>query len=971
MLAFRKTLSLVLLVLITVTSALHSQTAFRYTTVPNDPLGTRIYTLPNGLRAILTANAREPKVQSYVVTLAGSKNDPADATGLAHYLEHMLFKGSDVMGTNNYAKEQPLLQEIVALYEEYRTTTNPAKRAAIYHKIDSVSGVAATYAIPNEFDKASQILGCKGTNAFTSTDITAYTNEVPANRLKSYLRLERERFRNPVMRLFHTELEAVYEEKNISLGEDGSLLYDTLNAMVFGKHTYGSQSTIGTVEHLKNPSLVRIQEFYNTYYVPNNMVVVLAGDINYDSTIAWINEAFGDKKSTTLAPWKIVELLPITSPIEKTIIGNEASEVTFAYRWPKSTHPDLPALKMMDLVLSNGTAGLIDLNIKQVQACLDPFSYQDVRADYGMHRFGGKPLPGQTLKDVRRLLMAQIELVQKGAFSDSLLVSIIRDLRKQRARTLETNDGIASLGIESLSLNMPYDAVLNSIDAMSKVTKADIIRVAKQYYKNNYVTLFKEKGERVDAPKVEKPAITPVVLNRDQESPFIRDLAAEKVTPIQPVFVDFSKEVTTTKLKNSVELLSNQDTKTELYTLVYRFPFGSFSSPELEHALTYWQFLGTSDYSNDRVQEMKYWLATNISANVGDEHTTITLSGIDETFEESVRFLEGLLTKAKANPQALQAYIQSAIQERTNNIANKDMLFQVGLYNYATYGKSSPYLHDISNADLQTLDAQKMTDIITRMVKYPHQILYTGKRSATSLAAILQSVHATSISLPAPKNKMPEERIGNQNEVFVIDYDMPQAEILMLSKALPRYDSSAVPSSSLFNEYYDGGMGAIVFQTLRESKALAYSTFLRIGIPTDTVKSVITTAYIGTQADKLHESVTALNELLNTLPVDEAGFQRAKSSLLTSIATQRNVGMDNISMYLNAKRRGVTTDQRKYTYTIVPQMQFADIQAMFTARVANKPHTMCVCGSLKNIDIKSLEKYGPVTVLKPSELFSW
>ncbi len=262
--------------------------AHTFFTVTGDPLRTRMYTLKNGLTVYMSVNKAEPRIYTSIAVRAGSKNDPADATGLAHYLEHMLFKGTDKYGSLDYEKEKKLLDKVENLYEKYRSTTDEEKRKEIYREIDKTSGEAAKYAIANEYDKMLSAIGAKGTNAYTSFEQTVYINDIPANQLETWLKIEGERFRNPVLRLFHTELEAVYEEKNISLDSDRRAIFFGLLDKLFPVHNYGQQTTIGTINHLKNPSIKKIKEYYSNYYVPNNMALCISGDFDPDQAIKWI-----------------------------------------------------------------------------------------------------------------------------------------------------------------------------------------------------------------------------------------------------------------------------------------------------------------------------------------------------------------------------------------------------------------------------------------------------------------------------------------------------------------------------------------------------------------------------------------------------------------------------------------------------------------------------------------------------------
>ena len=377
-----------------------------YKTVKGDPLKARIYTLGNGLKVYLTSYADAPRVQTNIAVRAGSKNDPSHATGLAHYLEHMLFKGTDVFGTLDFAKEAPMLDKIESLYEEYRSYSmnDTNNRNRVWSQIDSISGEAAKYAIANEYDKMVTGLGAKGTNAYTSFEKTVYINDIPSNQIEKWLKLEAERFRHPVFRLFHTELEAVYEEKNISLDNDGRKLFESLFDGLFPNHEYGQQTTIGTIEHLKNPSLTEIRKYFNKYYVPNNMAICLSGDFDYDETIRLIDKYWGDFERKEDPIFEVFQEEPITEPVFREVYGPEAERLYIGFRFDGANTKDAAMLTMVDMVLSNSTAGLIDLNLNQEQEVIGGGCFPYVLKDYSMHGFYASPKQGQSLEEVKDLL---------------------------------------------------------------------------------------------------------------------------------------------------------------------------------------------------------------------------------------------------------------------------------------------------------------------------------------------------------------------------------------------------------------------------------------------------------------------------------------------------------------------------------------------------------------------------------------
>ena len=404
---------------------------YSYKYVTNDPTNARFYTLKNGLTVILSPIKKEPRIQCYIAVKAGSKTDPATNTGLAHYLEHMLFKGTDRYGSLDWEKEQKELEKINALYEEYNHTTDPEKRKEIYKKIDEVSGVASKYAIANEYDKMMTHMGAQGTNAFTSFEQTVYTDDVPSNALDKYITVQAERFRNPVLRLFHTELEAVYEEKNRSLDSDGSEVFEVLFANLFQKHNYGQQTTIGTVEHLKNPSLKEIRKYFNTYYVPNNMGVILSGDFDPDQAIAKIDKAFSYMVRKDVPKYTFEAEAPINAPIIKEVVGPDAESLSIGFRLPGNQEKDAALANLIGAILTNGKAGLIDLNLVMKQKLLRASAFSYLLTDYGVLYLSGAPTQGQNLDDVKKLMLNEIENLKKGNFDADLLPAIINNLKKK------------------------------------------------------------------------------------------------------------------------------------------------------------------------------------------------------------------------------------------------------------------------------------------------------------------------------------------------------------------------------------------------------------------------------------------------------------------------------------------------------------------------------------------------------------
>ncbi|MFT6948520.1 MAG: zinc protease [Vicingaceae bacterium] len=942
-----------------------------YETVENDPTNTRIYTLDNGLKVYLSVNEEAPRVQTSIAVRAGSKNDPSTATGLAHYLEHMLFKGTDVYGTLDFSKEGPLLIEIDSLYEVYRGTTDEAIRTELYAQIDSVSNLASTFAIANEYDKMVSQMGAKGTNAYTSQEETVYINDIPTNQLEKWLNLEAERFRNPQLRLFHTELEAVYEEKNRSLDSDGSIAFETLMDNLYPTHQYGQQTTIGTIDHLKNPSLTEIKKYFNTYYVPNNMAICLAGDINPDSVIQQIKMHFGSFESKEVPIFEVAQEAPIATPIIKSVTGPDAEFMYMAYRFEGVDTRESQMIQLCDMILANSTAGIIDLNLNQAQAVQRASSFTYILTDYSAHMLTGSPKQGQTLEEVKDLLLAQIDSLQAGAFPDWLPEACINDLKLGKIRQFDSNRGRTSMMVDAFVQRRDWSDAVAEIDALKKFSKEDIITFANEKYKDNYIAVYKKTGEKENDVAVVKPKITPVSVNREDASPFLTKVTGMKFDPIQPRFLDYAADINQTELANGTKVRTVKNETNGLFSLYYLFDMGKNNNSKIDLALDYLPFLGTSKYSPSEIQQEFYKIGCDFSVFANDERSYIIMNGLDENFDKGIKLFEHLLEDANAEKEALVNMVANVMKSRSDAKLSKRNILFGAMQSYAQYGSNSPYKNILSEEALNNLDADALVALIKDLNNFQHRVLYYGPRSEEELVSALNDNHRMPESMKAiPAAIEFVEQDNEGTKVYVVDYDMKQAEIMMLSKK-EMYNPKTVAAAAIFNEYFGGGMGSIVFQEMRESKALAYSVYSVYRSPGDSSKSHYTMAYIGTQADKLAEAMTGMTDLLNNMPESEKSFELAKNAALEKIRTERITKASKIFNYETALKRGVDHDLRKDIYDAIPNMTMEDLKAFHQEYVQGGDYNIMVIGKKDGLDMDALKNYGPVSMLSLEDVFGY
>ena len=949
-----------------------AQKTYKYETVPNDPMKVRIYTLDNGLKVYMTVYKDAPRIQTLIAVKTGSKCDPSDNTGLSHYLEHLMFKGTDKYGSLDWAKEKPQLAKIDSMFEVYRKIKDTTLRKKTYHIIDSISGVASHYAIANEYDKMMSAIGAKGTNAFTSVESTDYIEDIPSNQLETWATVEGERFRNPVFRLFHTELEAVYEEKNMGLDRDAEKVWDSLSAGLFQKHPYGTQTTIGTVEHLKNPSLKAIEAYYKMKYVPSNMAICMSGDFDPDQAIKIIDAKFGSLPKAEVKPFIVPVEDPITKPIIKEAIGPDAESVLIGFRFKGAGSGDDDYMQLINQLLNNGTAGLIDLNLIQAQKVLQSYTYPDVMKDYSMFVLSGNPKKGQKLEEVKDLLLSQLELIKKGDFPDWLLPAVINDLKLQNIKTRQSNWSRTFEMAQTFIEGVPWEEDVKTIDKLSKITKQQIIDFANKNFKDNYVVVYKRTGEDKNVKKVPKPAITPVAVNRDSQSDFLKDIISRKPVPVNPVFVDFDKDIKKFKIKDSIQVLYNENKEDKIFTLYYIFDMGSNNDKKLVNAINYLQFLGTSKLTPAQVQQEFYKTGCTFGVNGTNERVYVSLSGLSENFEKGIQLFENLLADAQPNKVALDNMVSNILKQRSDNKLSKDEILWSAMFNYGIFGPKNPYTNIFSEKDLNELKPEELVSIIKGLNSFQHYVMYYGPQQTAELKTMLNKYHNVPATLkPVPAEiKFTEQPAPAENKVYVVDYDMKQAEIIMLSQS-EKYNKSNYAARRLFDEYFGGSMNSVVFQELRESKALAYSAYAAYSTPQRPDRSHYVWFFIGAQNDKLPDAMKGMFELINNMPQSQKSFDAAKEAIIQQIRSERITKEQILFDYIQNLRMGLTYDIRKDAFEQLPNMKISDLLTFDQKYIKDKKFDIMVIGKKDELDIKTLEKYGKVEYLKLEDIFGY
>jgi predicted Zn-dependent peptidase len=934
---------------------------------PEDPLAAQIYELDNGLQIFLTENHEEPRFYAEIAVRAGSKHDPADGTGLAHYLEHLLFKGNQNLGTLDYEAEKPHLDRIVELYEEHFQETDPARRAEIYAEINSEAQLAAQYAVPNEIDKLYNSMGGGGLNAHTWYEETVYKIGLPSNRLQQWAAIESDRFVDPVFRLFHTELETVYEEKNRTLDNGSRIIGTALDELLYKVHPYGQQPTIGTVDHLKNPSLVYIQNYFDTYYVPNNMGIFISGDIDPSETIALIAEKFGEWESKAVpevGPWQE----PALQGAERRTVQYPGEEqVQLAFRTAPNGSSDKEALILLDMILDNRTAGLINLNLNQQQLVSQAGSSPMFLNDYGSQSLFGVPKQDQSLEEVEQLLLQQIEIIKAGDFEEWIIPAIINDFLKNEKASLEFNTARVTMMRQSFIEGADWDYHIAEIDRMEQLTKQDVVDVANKYFGDDYVAVYRVDAQH-EVPVVEKPQIDPVTIDPTRQSEFAARVLAMEVEEIEPVFVEADRDYRFVEFAPGVELYYAPNPLNDLFTFSIGIDVGTEADNKLGLAAALMDVAGTQSLSNEELQKEWYRMGSEFRFGSGENASAFSVSGLDSQFEDSVALMMELINSPSADQQTLEQLKGILLKSREDQKSSPPAIARA-LFMYNRYGEESPMLEAMTGQEILDTQVEELLNAPSELLNYKHTLAYTGSMPLEELVAALRRNYGVEGELrDTPEFRFRSARDIEESEVLVVDQQTAQAQV-RIEFADGVYDQEDGLLANLYTNYFGSGMSSVVFQELREARALAYSASARYAPGSRVNAENLIMGSIGTQTDKTADALAAFIDLIDNMPSSSERFDESVNSMLNRYRTSKLNFREIIGAVRTWERQGLEGDPRRGNYQKLQETELEDLLQFQQQHVKDRAKLISIVGDLSIIDTAELEQFGTVQEVKVDELF--
>jgi predicted Zn-dependent peptidase len=697
----------------------------------------------------------------------------------------------------------------------------------------------------------------------------------------------------------------------------------------------------------------------------------MSGDFEYDQAAKLIHENWADLKPAESFPQREkVVLQPITTPVIKEVSGPDRDMIAIAWRLDGAKSEDEKLATLLSQLLSNGKAGLIDLDLVQQQKLLEASAGADFMKEYGYLQVFATLREGQSMEEARDLVLSEIEKIKQGNFDTTTFKAIINNLRKGEIEKRENNWRAFDL-VSAFVEEREWVDKMTFVDELEKITREDIIAFANKKFNNNYVAVFKRNGEDTSAVKVDKPTITPLKLNKDVESQWLQAFNATKAPEIQPVFIDFEKDIQKSTVADKVPFYYIKNADNELFSLYYILEMGSAHDRELSLAIEYLPFLGTDKYSPEELRREIYKNGLDLEVVSSENTTYIYVSGLKKSTEKGIELLEHLLNNAKANAEVYAEFVQGELKKREDAKKNKNIMTYRAMPLYAKHGLKNPFSDILSAEILKNMNPEILTGKIKDALKYKHLIHYYGQEEPEQIRTLLEKYHAVSENLAElpVKTEYPELE-QPENTVYFVHRDQVQAELMLISKDV-KFNKDLLPWASLYNNYYGSGLSSIVFQEIREAKALAYSAYSSFSTPAYSDQSHYTTFYVGTQADKFHDAWKAVQEIMSEMPKVENQFEATKLSARKIIASDRKIKSSKFFYFLNNKRLGIDYDQRKDAYALAQTATLNELEAFFNAHIRGKNYTLMVLADKTKLSPASLSKYGKVREITAKDLFGY
>ncbi|MDH6304553.1 putative Zn-dependent peptidase [Parabacteroides sp. PF5-5] len=939
----------------------------------SESLQVREYTLSNGMTVWLNEDHSQPKIFGAVVVKAGAKDTPN--TGIAHYFEHIMFKGTDKIGTIDYQSEKVLLDSIATRYDELALTTDPKERTRIQQEINEFSIQAAEYVIPNEFNRLISRYGGTRLNAGTSYDYTVYLNTFSPQYIAQWAELNSERLINPVFRMFQSELETVYEEKNMYRDAIGRDAMEKFMERFFQPHPY-AYPIIGSTEHLKNPQLSEMKQFFDKYYVASNMGLILSGDFDTETTLPILEAAFSRIKKGEAPKREKVEI-PSFEGEEKYTIRFPMPLVKiagFAFRGVPANHPDQVALNIAIGLLnnSNGTGYLdklmVDRKLMAAMTLNESFNDAGVLGVIAVPK-----LVFQTMGSAKEMIWNEINRIKTGDFSEEIFSSLKLEQKRKYVSLLEEINSRSEVMMTLFSQGKSWTEYLKEIEHIDSLTKDDVVAIANKYFVEDYLFVTKKTG-KYPKDNLPKPNLQPIIpRHAEASSAYARELEKLPVKEITPRFLDFEKDVQKYPLSPLAKLYVSANPVNDIFTLEIAFRIGKTEQPALTQLAAYLPLLGTEKLSFDEFRGQLQTLGSTLSFEVVDNQFSIKISGFDANFNETLALVSSFIQAPKAEKKKYnqlldeEKLLKKAFYKSTDNIAH-------ALAEKVRTGKRSIYLNKLSLSDIKKMKGEDLIAIFKDIQKVECDLYYCGTLSVEEVANhIKEQIRLEDITVKSNAPVYRTKKEYSESQVYFCDVpDASQSIIYAYVLGEPLTDESSRNAARLFSGYFGGDMSSLMFQEIREFRSFAYRTSGSYAVLPLNLKNKPGefSAMLSTQNDKTIDALTILDQLINEMPVKPDRLPAVKQSLINQFGTNYPTFRRIPGKIASLMNEGYTADPNETLIESLSQMTMQDIVRFYEENINGRPVVYMIVGNSRKIDMDKLVEFGNVIKVKKEDLYN-
>lgn len=935
-------------------------------------LQVREHKLSNGLSVWLNEDHSQPKIFGAVVVKAGAKDSPN--TGIAHYFEHMMFKGTDKIGTTDYESEKALLDIIAEKYDVLADTEDPKLRAHLQQVINDLSVRAAEYVIPNEFDRLISRFGGTKLNAGTSYDYTVYFNTFSPQYVTQWAEINSERLVNPVFRLFQSELETVYEEKNMYGDTMGSQAIEKVTERYFYPHPY-AYPIIGSTENLKNPRLSEMRKFFEKYYVASNMGLILSGDFDSKEVLPILESTFSRIRTGATPRPELVEL-PAFKGKEKISVRMPMPFVkmmAMGFRGVPANHPDQVALNVAVSLLnnSNGTGYLDKLTVDhKVMGAMAINQSMNEAGVLGLLVF--PKFFFQTYAAAEKLVWKQIDRIKEGDFSDEMFQSLKLEQKREYASKLEDISSRAEVMMRIFSQGKTWMDYLDEVTHINALTRDDVVAVARKYFTENYLYVTKKTG-RYPKISLPRPDYAPIIpRNSDASSEYVKRLEEIPTQEVRPHFLDFGKDVEVVEVRPLVTLYAGHNTVNDIFSLTLSYGIGELESRDLEKLAAYLPFIATESLSFEAFRGKLQELGSTLTFDVSDSEFMVTVNGFDDNFAATLELVSDFLCHAKPDDKKLRQIVDEAKVTEKSLFNSSESMAEM-LLEKVKFGKKSRYLTKLSLADVKKLKGRKLLDTFNRVRKVECNIHYCGTLLTDEVVDLI-------------KRHLPlEEVVVPSHSPFVRDlvkYDKPTVYFLDMEGVTqsivygymhidPLVEEKSRHLSRLFNGYFGGDMSSLMFQEIREFRSFAYQVSARVKHPPlkRIDKSASFVMKLSTQADKTVDAMGILQELVSNMPERSERVDGVKRTIRNLMNNEYPSGRSISLKIANYRREGYESDPNAGYLQAIQDMDMDDILRFYREKIQGHPIVYAIVGNSKMVDMKKLAVFGKIIKVTKKDIY--